>query len=91
MIWSGNKKSLFHATHSLFVLLKRHYETVTFPSKWSTCISVLIPKRRNANNCNHYGEMTLTSTVSKLYTYIFNRIDYVGREVEEHSRRTEMI
>ena len=54
-------------------LFNKLYSIGFFPTEWSTGVIVPIHKRGDKNNPQNYRGITLTSTMSKIFTYLLNR------------------
>ena len=54
-------------------LFNKLYSIGFFPTEWSTGVIVPIHKRGDKNNPQNYRGITLTSTMSKIFTYLLHR------------------
>ena len=61
-----------HFKQILVNLFNKLYANGQFPDKWSTSVVVIIYKKGDRSNPSNYRGITLTSTMSKLMTYLLN-------------------
>ena len=64
---SGNEIASF-----LQILFNHIFQTGDFPIEWSKSIIISVHKKGNSNICDNYRPISLTSLVSKVFTYILN-------------------
>ena len=57
----------------LHVLFQHLFNNGLFPMEWSKSIIVPIHKKGSLDNCDNFRPVSLTSLVSKIYTYILNK------------------
>ena len=58
---------------SILILFNKLYDTSFYPEIWSTGVIVPIYKKGDPKQPANYRGITLTSTMSKLFTYILNQ------------------
>ena len=58
--------------HILVDLFNKLYDAGHYPTQWTTGVIVPIYKKRTRSNPANYRGITLTSTMSRIFTYILN-------------------
>ena len=54
-------------------LFQHIFENKLFPTEWTKSVIVPIHKKGDLNNCSNYRPISLTSLLSKIYTFILNK------------------
>ena len=67
LIEQGNLKVV------ILTLFNKLYEIGYFPKEWSTGVIVPIYKKGDKKKSENYRGITLTSTLSKMFTYLLNQ------------------